>query len=130
MQIDTFDKIYIVKHADGTYLKVNILPGKLVRNKMPIGTLAMDEPDFKEFYLALKAYFENLEYPPCLKLMDMRGMKKANAEFRVKQEQANRSEPLSAEMIQRQNLVAEGRLEPQEIGAVAEVVKKEKKEVD
>jgi hypothetical protein len=123
MQIDTFNTIYIVKHVGGTYLKVNVIPGKEVKNKMPVGTLAMDEPDFKEFYLALKAYFENLEYPPCLKIVDMRGMKKANDEFRVKQEQANRSEPISAQRLQEQNLRAEGRLED-----VAEI-KKKKEEI-
>jgi hypothetical protein len=121
MQIDTFDKIYIVKHAKGTYLKVNVLPGKEVRNKMPIGTLVMAEGDFRNFYLALKAYFENQEYPPCLKIVDMRNMQRVSDEFRVKKDEANRSEPISAESIQIQNMKADGRLEPQSLGDVAEI---------
>jgi hypothetical protein len=126
MQLDTFGKVFLVQHTQGNFVKFQIYPTTDLKRKMAIGTIALDESEMLRLYQVLQAIVEKREHPS-VEVKDMRGLKKANDEYRVRTEQANRSEPISAEEIQRQNLVAEGRLEPQEIGAVAEVVKKEKK---
>ena len=130
MERDIVDKAFIIRHVDGTYVKLSIFPDKNPGKRMTIGIVVFTEEEFRRFYEGARAYFDGSTWPEWMVEKDMRGLKKANAEFRVKQEQANRSEPLSAEMIQRQNLAAEGRLEPQEIGAVADIVKKKNIEVD
>jgi hypothetical protein len=89
---------------------------------MAIGTIALEESEMIRLFQVLQAIIEKREHPS-IEVKDMRNLQRVSAEFRVKKEES-RSEPLSAEEIQNQNLKAEGRLEPQELGAVADIVRK------
>jgi len=130
MDIDVTGKVYIVRTTAGDFVRVNIFPQREASKRMKIGTFMLEEKEAMKLAMGIYTYFTKSELLDYVEVKDMRGMKKANDQFRVKQEQANRSEPISAEEIQRQNLVAEGRLEPQEIGAVADIVKKKNIEVN
>lgn len=122
MQLDTFGKVFFIQHTQGNFVKFQVYPSTDLQRKMSIGTVTLDEPEALRLYEILKAIVEKRSHPS-VEIKDMRAMKKANDEFRIKKEQTEEA-VISAEDLQKQNLSAEGRLEPQEIGAVAEIVKK------
>jgi hypothetical protein len=114
MQLDTFTRINWIQSTDGNYLKMSIYPTTDLTKKMSIGVVTLDENETRRLFVALQAILEKREAPEYVRFVDMRGMQKVSAEFRVKREEANRSEPLSAQDIQAQNMKAEGRLETDE----------------
>lgn len=109
MQLDVIGRIYIVLSSNGTFIKFNVFPSNELK-KMAIGTIGLREEEAMKLYAALRAHFEKTEYPDYCEVKDLRGMQKVNAEFKVKQE-AQKSTPISAEEIQKQNMKAEGRNE-------------------
>lgn len=123
MQLDIINKIYIVLSPEGTFIKFNLWPSSDLKSKMALGTVAMREDEAMRLYAGLRAHFENTELPDYVAIKDLRQMKKVNDEFRIKREQS-KTEPISAEQMQRENLMAEGRLEPQPLGEVAEIKRK------
>jgi hypothetical protein len=127
MQLGIFGKLFIVHHAEGTYLKFNVFPNSDIKKIMAIGTVAMEENEARRLYQAMKSYFEHLDFPEGVEVKDMRNMQRVSAEFRVRKDQANRAAPISAQAIQEQNFKAEGRMEKQ-MGDVAEIKKKKEGE--
>ena len=125
VQLDILGKIYLVQATDLTFFKVNIFPTSDSKRKMAIGTVAIDEKEAMRLFVALKAWFEkDPNMTNYLEIKDLRQMKKVQDEFRIKREEATRTEPVSAENLQKQNMAADGRLQPQELGEIAEIKKK------
>jgi hypothetical protein len=125
MNIDITGKVYIIRTAEGDFVRVNLFPQREASKRMKIGTFMLEEKEAMKLAMGIYLYFTKSELLDYVEVKDLRGMKKANDEFRVKKEQANRSEPMSAQALQEQNLRAEGRLEAQMTNDVAEVKKKE-----
>ena len=119
MQLDVIGKMYFILTADSTLLKFNLFPEKEAGRRMAVGTFAIREDEAMRLYAALRAWFEKAPLPEYAELKDLRNVQKANAEFKVKQE-AQKTAPISAEQIQRQNMAADGR---QPIGDDAEIKK-------
>ena len=125
MQLDSIGKIYIVLSSNATFVKFNIFPSDELKKKMAIGTVAMTEDEAMRLFAGLRAHFEKTDLPDYVEVKDLRGMQRVNDAFRVKKEES-KTIPISAEEIQKQNMAADGRLQPQELGEIAEIKKKER----
>lgn len=121
-ETDIIKKIYIIKTDTKQWLKFSIFPSTDLTRKMSTGVVALDEDEVRRLYVALTAFFEKGDLPEYCEIKDLRNMQR-------KQLENNRFErprvaPASAESIQRENLLAEGRLPQQTMGDVAEIRKK------
>ena len=123
MELDTISKIYIVKHETGDYIKMNIYPSKDLLKKMPSGTVALDVAESRRLFAALRAYFENTDYPPYMEVKDLRQLQRSRLENnRFERERV--SVPMNAQRIQEENMRNEGRLPEKTLGDIAEIKKK------
>jgi hypothetical protein len=123
MDLDVIKKMYVILSEDGNFIKLSVCPQRDTK-RMTTGIVVLEENEARRLSTMIQDHLEGRPNQ-AVEIKDIRKMQRVNQEFRVRTEIP--VSPVSAETLQQENLKAEGRLEPQTIGDIAEIKRKETK---